>query len=202
MIPSRVVIIILVVLNSTVLSAKDVPASAIVLSGYENRDELEERIGESVLHQIEGLWYNPEEMMLVMLEKNEEQDTKTIYPYRVVIVETEDFDLYPGTVAGYLRETADKSKYKMMIYMHQNGSSLINPMKCIGTLSRDRKTLTFKEDKLNVKIRINLARFLPTMFKGISIIPEINKEEEPKGCRKVYPPDDVDNIAIDKIVYL
>ena len=36
-------------------------------------------------------------------------------------------------------------------------------------------------------MRVNLARFLPSLFSGMSIVPEKVEERVPVGFRKIYP---------------
>ncbi len=47
--------------------------------------------------------------------------------------------------------------------------------------------MTFTRTEWNTKVRVNFARFLPSLFKGISIIPEKNEERLPEGFKRVYP---------------
>ena len=49
--------------------------------------------------------------------------------------------------------------------------------------------LTFDPPHWEVKVRANFARFLPSLFKGISVIPDVEKEKLPVGFKKIFPAD-------------
>jgi hypothetical protein len=38
-----------------------------------------------------------------------------------------------------------------------------------------------------VKVRVNFARFLPSIFRGVSITPEKEEEDLPIGFKKIFP---------------
>ena len=50
-------------------------------------------------------------------------------------------------------------------------------------------------------MRVNIARFLPTLFNGVSIIPERVGESLPVGFRKIYP-EGGDGAPFNRIRYL
>ena len=60
-------------------------------------------------------------------------------------------------------------------------------MECVATLNRNATSLTFDPPHWDVKVRVNFARFLPSIFGGISIIPHMEKEKLPIGFKKIYP---------------
>ena len=44
---------------------------------------------------------------------------------------------------------------------------------------------------MKLKIRMNLARLLPTLFKGLSVSVEPQTPGHPLGFRKIYPADNI-----------
>ena len=72
----------------------------------------------------------------------------------------------------------------------------------MATLSTNNTTLTFEPHKWRVKVRVNLARFLPRLFRSVSITPEKEKETLPEGFRKIYPAANGSNQDPNKIIYL
>ena len=57
----------------------------------------------------------------------------------------------------------------------------------MATLNQSATSLTFDPPHWKVKVRVNIARFLPSLFQGVSIIPEKSSEKLPVGFRKIYP---------------
>ena len=64
-------------------------------------------------------------------------------------------------------------------------------------------SLVFEHRKISFRFRINLARFLPSLFKGISLIPDMEKEELPVGFHRIYPTaDDNDTFPQNGVRYI
>lgn len=138
------------------------------------------------LDAIEGVWHYPDEMMTVAVERFKSPDFASRIAYRIVMLESEDFNLFPGTVIGYMAASADSSKFELWLYSERRGAMLFTPVKFIATLKGDM--LTFKRTvAMNMKVRVNFARFLPSLFRGVSLTPEIATEELPVGFRRIYP---------------
>lgn len=163
----------------------NVPAKSDILRGYSLDDQLK-KMEHKALQPIEGVWKYDEEMMTVAIEQFSSLRFSSHIAYRIVMLESEDLELLPGTVVGYIAESADNSKFELWIYSDKNGAELESPRLCVATLKGG--SLTFKRAKeLNVKVRMNIARFLPTLFRGISVTPEVKNEPLPVGFRKIYP---------------
>lgn len=79
--------------------------------------------------------------------------------------------------------------------------TLIKPLECVATLNREATTLTFDPPHWKVKVRVNIARFLPSLFSGVSIVPEVTGERLPVGFRKIYP-EGGDGTPFNRIRYL
>lgn len=174
-----------------------VPFKCEVLSGYEI-EQVKSRCDATNLQPIEGVWYYPEEKMSVVIERCENPlGNKSLY-YRIVLVEANDMSLLPGTVIGYCLQATNWEEYKMWIYSEQKLSLLENPRECMGTL-KDNNILLVKRGGINVRVRVNFSRFLPSLFKGISIVPTKKDVDVSEGFRKIYP---VQEESSDRIIYL
>ena len=92
-----------------------------------------------------------------------------------------------GTVIGYIAASAVDNKYQLWLYSQRDRLTLIKPLECVATLNKTATTLTFDPPHWKVKVRVNIARFLPTLFNGVSIIPEKSAERLPVGFKKIYP---------------
>lgn len=122
--------------------------------------------------------------------------------YRLIMIESPDTHLLPGTVIGYAEPSVVSGKFKLWLYTQRDRTTLIHPMECVATLSTDAGSLTFEQPKWKVKVRLNLARFLPSIFRTVSISPEKEKETLPEGFKKVYPANDGNGNSFNKIIYL
>ena len=166
----------------------DVPQESESLYGYSIENQIAKLEGLPI-QGIEGIWEYPDEMMTVAIERFTSTNFAPNITHRVVMLECTDDDLLPGTVIGYVSPSADSSKYELWIYSEQEGTALLMPVRCVATLKDGM--LTFKRMKnLKVRTRVNLNRFLPTLFRGISVYPQITTEELPVGFRKIYPTDE------------
>ncbi len=135
---------------------------------------------------IEGIYYYPDEKMTVALVSNANcEDPK--YSHCLLLVESDNAMLAPGTIVGYVEPTAESHKVYMYLYSEQMGEGLYMPVRCTATFSSDYSTVTFTRPSLRLRLRINFSRFLPTLFNGIGISAEINNPKHTLGMKKIYP---------------
>ena len=175
---------LLMVLLPLVMSAgSDVPPCSVILDGLDI-DSMRTRLDETDMQPLEGIWYYPNEEMTVGIER---YNGKHNIGYRIILLESPDINLVPGTVIGYIASSAVDSKYQLWLYSQRDRVTLIKPLECVATLNATATTLTFDPPHWKVKVRVNVARFLPTLFNGVSIIPERVGERLPVGFRKIYP---------------
>ena len=177
------------------------PMQTMVLPGY-TVEEARQRLAASPLQPIEGIWSYPDEMMTLVVEQFASPQFSRKLKYRIVLLDSEDMSLLPGTVIGYIAESADNSKFQLWLYSQQDGMKLLGPSECVATLHDDATSLTFERGSLKVRVRFNLTRFLPRLFRFISVSPYIDKEELPIGFRKIYPASDDNDSMHHEIRYL
>lgn len=162
-----------------------VPDSAALLPDRSVRNQLA-MMRTAHLDAIEGIWSYPDEMMTVAVERFHSPDFASRIAYRIVMLESEDFNLLPGTVIGYIAPSADACKYELWLYSERHGAMLYTPVQFVATLKDEM--LTFRRrTSVNVKVRVNFARFLPSLFRGVSVTPQIEREELPVGFRRIFP---------------
>lgn len=177
----------------------ELPEQSVIVPGF-NEQVARERLLESDLQPLEGIWYYPNEDMTIAIERWQPEPSHKI-GYRLLLVASDDLELLPGTVIGYIEASAVDSKYHLWLYSERNKVTLCGPMECVATLNKDATSLTFDPPHWEVKVRVNFARFLPSLFKGISVIPDVEKEKLPVGFRKIFPADGNGN-KFDKVRYL
>ena len=160
-----------------------IPKKSVVLQGIDI-DSMRVRLDESDLQPLEGIWYYPNEEMTLGIERYRGEHN---IGYRIILLDSPDINVVPGTVIGYIAASAVDSKFQLWLYSQRDRLTLIKPLECVATLNAKGTTLTFDPPHWKVKVRVNIARFLPTLFNGVSIVPDKVSEQLPVGFRKIYP---------------
>ncbi len=191
-------IIAALVLGMTAVASPP-PEKSVALPGIDE-DSMRTRLSETDLQPLEGLWYYPTEQMTLAIEKTTSADSKG-ETYRLIMIDSPDTHLLPGTVIGYAEHGVTSDKYRLWLYTERDRTTLLHPMECVATLSHDAGSITFDPPKWKVKVRLNLARFLPSIFRTVSISPEKSKETMPEGFKKMYPANDGNGNNFNKIIY-
>ena len=170
-------------LPSTAAAGSGVPKKSVILAGLDV-DSMRVRLDETDMQPLEGIWYYPNEEMTLGIERF--KGPRNV-GYRIILLDSPDINVMPGTVIGYIAASAVDSKYQLWLYSQRDRVTLIKPLECVATLNSTATTLTFDPPHWKVKVRVNIARFLPSLFQGVSIIPERVGERLPIGFRKIYP---------------
>jgi len=176
-------ILLMLVVPLTALAVKGVPSKSVILDGLD-LDSMRVRLDETDMQPLEGIWYYPNEEMTLGIERYR---GKHNIGYRIILLESPDINVIPGTVIGYIAASAVDNKYQLWLYSQRDRITLIKPLECVATLNQSATSLTFDPPHWKVKVRVNIARFLPSLFQGVSIIPEKSSEKLPVGFRKIYP---------------
>ena len=191
-------ILLMLVMPLTALAVKGVPSKSVILDGLD-LDSMRVRLDETDMQPLEGIWYYPNEEMTLGIERYR---GKHNIGYRIILLESPDINVIPGTVIGYIAASAVDNKYQLWLYSQRDRITLIKPLECVATLNPTATTLTFDPPRWKVKVRVNLARFLPSLFSGVSIIPQMERERLPVGFRKIYPEGGDGNSTFNRIRYL
>ena len=177
------ILLMLSLLPFLAVAGNGVPKKSVVLEGIDV-DSMRVRLDETDMQPLEGIWYYPNEEMTLGIERYKGQHN---IGYRIILLESPDINLVPGTVIGYIAATAVGSKYQLWLYSQRDKVTLLKPLECVATLDKAATTLTFDPPHWKVKVRFNIARFLPSLFNGLSVVPEKVGERIPVGFRKIYP---------------
>jgi hypothetical protein len=175
------------------------PEQSVVVPGF-NEQVARERLAETDMQPLEGVWYYPAEDMTLAIERWQPEPSHKI-GYRILLVASNDLELLPGTVIGYIEDSAVDNKFHMWLYSQRNKITLCGPLECVATLNKEATSLTFDPPHWEVKLRVNFTRFLPTLFKGVSVIPHVEQERLPVGFKKIFPADGNGNM-FNKVRYL
>ena len=193
------VAILMMVCLAMARAETELPQQSVVVPGF-SEQVARERLLESDMQPLEGIWYYPNEDMTLAIERWQPEPSHKI-GYRLLLVASDDLELLPGTVIGYIEASAVDNKYRLWLYSERNKVTLCGPLDCVATLNKEATTLTFDPPHWEVKVRVNFARFLPSLFKGISVIPSVEKEKLPVGFKKIFPADGNGN-KFDRVRYL
>ena len=180
-----------------VAAGNGVPKQSVVLHGLDV-DSMRVRLDETDMQPLEGIWYYTNEEMTLGIERYKGQHN---IGYRIILLDSPDIYVMPGTVIGYIAASAVDNKYQLWLYSQRDRVTLIKPLECVATLNKQATTLTFDPPQWKVKVRVNIARFLPSLFNGVSIIPDKVEEKLPVGFRKIYP-EGGDGVPFNRIRYL
>lgn len=191
------ILLLFATLSLEALAGSIVPKKSVILAGLDV-DSMRVRLDESDMQPLEGIWYYPNEEMTLGIERYKGQHN---IGYRIILLDSPDINLMPGTVIGYIASSAVDNKYRLWIYSQRDRVTLVKPLECVATLNAAATTLTFDPPHWKVKVRINFARFLPSLFSGMSIVPDKVEESLPIGFRKIYP-EGSDNNPFNRIRYL
>ena len=149
-----------------------------------DEDSMRVRLLQYDLQPIEGIWqYKAEHMTLGIERCSGVQDAE----YRIVLLHSDDLELMPGMVIGYLASSVDESKYRLWLYSERNRLTLRGPMEAVATFNREKGTIIFDPPHWRVKVRANFMRFLPSIFRVVSLSPEKVEERLPVGFNKLFP---------------
>ncbi|MBR5086666.1 MAG: hypothetical protein IKX31_06645 [Muribaculaceae bacterium] len=195
-------IILSILLSLAVMAAfakTQLPEQSVVIPGYDEQ-VARERFLESDLQPLEGIWYYPAEDMTLAIERWQAEPSHKI-GYRLLLIASDDLELLPGTVIGYIEESAVDNKFHLWLYSQRNKVTLIGPLECVATLNKECTSLTFDPPHWEVKVRANFTRFLPTIFRAVSVVPTVEEEKLPIGFKKIFPADGNGN-KFNKVRYL
>ena len=169
--------------------AGDVPQKSEVIAGV-NPETAESLFRGRSLDALEGIWYYPDEKMMLCIESVASSPIPAAERYRIMVVEAEDMSIPPGTVIGYLEDAASPAKYRLWLYSIEQSGVLQRPQECVATVGNGGRLIEIDRTKLRIRVSANLTRFLPSIFRAVRVSPYIDREDIKPGFRKVYPPGD------------
>lgn len=162
-----------------------VPDESQVVEGYESRTQVEERLSQLPLHDIEGIWQWIDNGSYIVIERyvDSNQPNDELRRYRMVVLRSPRLSVVPGTVMGYLKSTAKKDCFEACIYTDFDGATTLSAARNFTINLSDRR-LSFTKQKSEIKV--NLWRMVPYMFR-YSITKRGDSRRGLDGCEKVFP---------------
>lgn len=149
-----------------------------------DEDSMRVRLLQYDLQPIEGIWLYKAEKMTLGIERCDEVD---MADYRIILLHSDDLELLPGMVIGYLASSVDETKFRLWLYTERNRLTLHGPMEAVATFNRTKGTIIFTPPHWKVKVRANFVRFLPSLFRAVGVSPEKHEDHLPVGFNKIFP---------------
>lgn len=169
-----------------------------------DEDSMRVKLSQMDLQPIEGIWYYPAEDLTVAIERmpSDRSYTPQHPPYHIVLLSSPDINVLPGTEIGFIVAGALDEEFDLYMFTEcDDEGNVSKPEKCYAKLATDASTITLVRSKRDVDVRVNFARFLPSIFKGVSVVPKKKEKKVAEGFCKVYPASGNGN-AFDKVRYL
>lgn len=169
-----------------------------------DEDSMRVKLSQMDLQPIEGIWYYPAEDLTVAIVRmpSDRFFSPQHPPYQIVLLSSPDINVLPGTEIGFIVAGALDEEFDLYMFTEcDDEGNVSKPKMCYAKMTKDASTITFVRPKKGVDVRINFARFLPSIFKGVSIVPKKKEKKVAEGFRKVYPADGNGN-PFDKVRYL
>ncbi len=152
----------------------------------------------SPVQGIEGIWYYPAESMTVGVLPC--PHATAVSPCHImVMLAGDDVELLPGVVIGHIEPGAVNDRVSLTLYSERDRLTLTTPLQTVAHVNENNTELTFDPPHWEVKVRVNVLRFLPSLFGGMSVVPQPVGERMPLGLKKIYPATEA---ATRPIVYL
>lgn len=143
--------------------------------------EARELCRKSDLRPVEGLWTYPQDDVMVLIFRNEENKGQ----YDIFVVEAADCSLKPGMKLGELHSSSDPDKFTIQLFTSARNGVLSMPVEAVATFSESKEALTVKKSS-RVKLRLNPTRLLPSFWRIVSLSLNSN-ESAPEGMIKIFP---------------
>ena len=123
-------ILLMLVMPLTALAVKGVPSKSVILDGLD-LDSMRVRLDETDMQPLEGIWYYPNEEMTLGIERYKGRHN---IGYRIILLDSPDINVMPGTVIGYIAATAVDNKYQLWLYSQRDKVTLVKPLQPLKAL--------------------------------------------------------------------
>ena len=161
----------------------DLPHRAEVISDF-SMARLIGKLDELPLHHIEGIWQFPATgVEVAMLRREQAGLSASGRVYDMILVNSPNRVLRPGTVMGVVVATGRRGEYDAKIFTKTIGTSLTLPKKFTLKLSDGDSSLEIKPVK--GRMIFNLWRLLPYLWR-YAVYPS-REPVRSDGCIRIYP---------------
>lgn len=157
------------------------------LEGYDSDSLVIARLGAGVMERVEGVWRFAADGGRVAIERRQlRAGAADASAYVMVVIESPDRSVRPGTVMGCLAATARADTYIGQIYTDiiDRGTALCRPRDI--TLRLTDSESRFAIEPIEKGLKVNLWRLLPYMFRwSVKYVDRTPRDLD--GCVRLYP---------------
>ena len=132
---------------------------------------------------LEGIWFYDTDRATVSIERSQLDARQRSYIIRAIDVP--DCSIAPGTIVGQISESAVNGTFNVVFFESETDKSTTNH--CVASLAENNAAMQFRRPDVNIRVRFNVSRILPSLFRALSIGVEPKGVELPFGMRKIYP---------------
>lgn len=142
-------------------------------------------IEETPLHRIEGIWQVTSDGAEIAILRSSPQDqASATNPYRIIIINSPNRAIRPGTIAGLIGITAKPNEFDGKIYTKSVASKLIAPKKFRLTLDAETSS-RLTVDKKRSSVSFSPWRLIPYSWRlGIR---KNTPEPSTSGFIRIFP---------------
>lgn len=158
-----------------------------VIEGF-SEENAERIISESPLGGAEGIWQaSADGAKIAIISGNPPGAKGSIAGYLLVVIDSPRPALQPGTVMGWMRQSAKPRHFEGTLFTKSKGPRLTTP-KTVTLRLEDSSHLTFTPEKGG--LRFLPWRLLPYMFRSAVREQRSNKPDDLNGFVRLSPPAD------------
>ena len=163
------------------------PAVSPRIEGYNDVNEVRNRLAAMPLHIIEGIWQFPSDGAVVSLGRYTPGDILDdgAVRYRMIVLRSPLRSIHPGTVMGYVAATSKRGVYAAHVYTSTDGGRLlIRPKNFTFTLNDDGH-LSFRVHSMS--FYADVWRMIPYLSRISFRVRSADKPKDLDGCTRIFP---------------
>lgn len=168
---------------------QELPDYGGVVTPYDT-DSVKKEMKERGMHRLEGIWRVTDGATIVIerdLSEAARRGDNTVY--RIIVTESPDRSIRPGTILGYAAPTARPEKFDARLFTHPLGRILTK-----SGISSDRYTLTLTNDDSRIEferhrrgLKVDIRKTLPLLLRTTLRYDAGNRNTVPSGCVRLFP---------------
>ncbi len=170
---------------------ESLPAVPAVIDGYSMSRAIAD-MSTRPLHPVEGVWQMTSDGAAIAIERSDDYAARRndgLVAYRIVLIQSPDRSVVPGTVIGYAQPSAKAGVYNARFYTAIRAGRLAEPrgfmMKVEPESGGNGDPVSLVLTRDNPKYSVDLWRMLPYMYRRV--VRRNEQRESVDGCVRVYP---------------
>ncbi len=140
------------------------------------------------LHNPEGIYTCPD-LRTIVLVKAVRGLRSNINPgyCEIICIESENINLAPGQVIGYLSPTADPNTISLILYEKITYKGISKPKEYAAKYHSMQGTISYERPKKKLRFHFNPLALIPKIGRMVRIVNNTTEHTVPSGFRRIYP---------------